>query len=60
MKYYIGFRNLNDQQQKAFTELYKSIPYDLVDAFKKLANTLDCKVLVDADKYITFLTVVGK
>lgn len=60
MKYYIGFRNLNEKKQNQFTELYKSIPYDLIKAFNKLANKLDCKVLVDSDKYITYLTVVGK
>lgn len=60
MKYYIGFRNLNEEKQNQFTELYKSIPYDLIKAFNELANKLDCKVLVDSDKYITYLTVVGK
>lgn len=60
MKFTIGFRNLNKSQQDQFTELYKSIPYDLVGDFKKLASELKCKVLIDEDKYITFLTVVGK
>ena len=60
MKYYIGFRNLNEEKQNQFTELYKSIPCDLIKAFNTLANKLDCKVLVDSDKYITYLTVVGK
>lgn len=60
MKYYIGFRNLSEEKQNQFTGLYKSIPCDLIKAFNKLANKLDCKVLVDSDKYITYLTVVGK
>lgn len=60
MKYTIGFRNLTDEQQKAFTRLYKSIPCDLVESFKKLASELNCKVLVDVDGTFTFLTVVGK
>ena len=60
MKYCIGFRNLNEEKQNQFTELYKSIPCDLIKAFNKLANELDCKILVDSDKYTTYLTIVGK
>lgn len=60
MKYFIGFRNLTEEQQNQFTELYKSIPCDLIKAFNKLANESNCKVLIDGDKYITYLTVVGK
>nr|DAG43666.1 MAG TPA: Putative heavy-metal-binding protein [Caudoviricetes sp.] len=60
MKFTIGFRNLQEAQQKQFTELYKSIPCDLVSAFKELASKLNCNVLIDVDGSFTFLTVVGK
>ncbi len=60
MKYQIKFYNVTEAQQDTFIEVYKAIPYDLVDAFRKVATTVNCDVVVIADKYITGLTVVGK
>lgn len=35
MTYKITFQNLTDEQQNKFIEIYKSIPYDLVETFKE-------------------------
>lgn len=60
MRYAIGFRNLTEEQQNKFTEIYKSIPYDLVGAFEEWADLMSLKLDIDViDNYI-YLTVIGK
>lgn len=59
MTYKITFQNLTDEQQNKFIEIYKSIPYDLVETFKEWADLMDVTLEVIADKYITELKVIG-
>lgn len=59
MKYQITFINLTDEQQNKFIEVYKSIPYDLVETFKEWADLMDVKLEVITGKYITELKVIG-
>lgn len=60
MRYAIGFRNLTEEQQNKFTEIYKSIPYDLVSAFEEWADLMGLKLDIDViDNYI-YITVIGK
>lgn len=59
MTYKITFQNLTDEQQNKFIEIYKSIPYDLVETFKEWADLMDVTLEVIADKHITELTVIG-
>lgn len=60
MKYRIGFRNLTKEQQDKFTEIYKSIPFDLVSEFRELADLMGLKLNVDVIDDFTFLTVISK
>ena len=60
MKYVIGFRNLTEAQQNKFTEIYKSIPYDLVEAFDEWADLMGLKLDIDVIDNYTYLTVIGK
>lgn len=59
MTYKITFQNLTDEQQNKFIEIYKSIPYDLVETFKEWAYLMDVTLEVIADKHITELKVIG-
>lgn len=59
MTYKITFQNLTDEQQNKFIEIYKSIPYDLVETFKEWADLMDVTLEVVADKHITELKVIG-
>ncbi len=59
MTYKITFQNLTDEQQNKFIEIYKSIPYDLVETFKEWADLMDVTLEVIADKHITELKVIG-
>ena len=60
MKYIIGFRNLTELQQNKFTEIYKSIPYDLVKEFNEWADLMGLKLDIDVIDNYTYLTVIGK
>lgn len=60
MKYAIGFRNLTNEQQNKFIEIYKSIPYDLVETFKEWADLMGLKLDIDVIDNYTYLTVIGK
>lgn len=61
MNYRIGFRNLQKKQQDQFTKLYyNTSDKNKTDEFKKLADKLKCRLLVDIDGNYTFLTIVGK
>lgn len=59
MKYQITFVNLTEEQQNKFIEVYKSIPYDLVETFKEWADLMGVKLEVITGKYITELKVIG-
>lgn len=59
MTYKITFQNLTDEQQNKFIEIYKSIPYDLVETFKEWADLMDVTLEVISDKHITELKVIG-
>lgn len=62
MKFQITFKSTTEAQEAAFIEVYKTIPYDLVAAFKKLAKELNCDVVTTADKhnYMTEIIVIAK
>lgn len=61
MKYAIGFRNLQKKQQDQFTKLcYNTSNENKVDEFRKLADKLKCRLLVDVDGNYTFLTIISK
>lgn len=60
MNYRIGFRNLTKEQQDQFTEIYKSIPYDLIGEFREWADLMGLKLDVDVIDNYTFLTVISK
>lgn len=61
MKYTIGFKNLQKKQQDQFTKLYyNTADENKINEFKKLANKLKCRLLVDVDNPYTYLTIVGK
>lgn len=60
MTYRIGFRNLTKEQQDKFTEIYKSVPFDLVGEFKEWADLMGLKLNVDVIDNFTFLTVINK
>lgn len=60
MNYRIGFRNLTKEQQDKFTEIYKSIPYDLIGEFREWADLMGLKLDVDVIDNYTFLTVISK
>ena len=55
----ITFKNLTDEQQNKFIELYKSIPFDLVATFEEWADLMGLKLQVNEDKHITELVVIG-
>lgn len=59
MTYKITFQNLTDEQQNKFIEIYKSIPYDLVETFKEWADLMDVTLEVIVGKHITELKVIG-
>ena len=59
MTYQFTFKNLTEQQQNKFNEIIKSIPFDLVEAFKEWADLMDVKLDVIEGKHITELTVIG-
>lgn len=59
MTYKITFQNLTDEQQNKFIEIYKSIPYDLVETFKEWADLMDVTLEVIIGKHITELKVIG-
>lgn len=60
MNYRIGFRNLTEEQQTKFTEIYKSIPYDLVSEFRDWSDLMGLKLDVDVIGNYTYLTVISK
>lgn len=60
MTYTFKFNNLTEEQQDAFIEVIKSIPFDLVAAFEEWADLMDLNLKVNADKYMTELVVIGK
>lgn len=59
MTYTFTFKQLTDEQQNKFIEVYKSIPYDLVGAFEEWADLMGLTLEVKKDKYITELVVIG-
>lgn len=59
MTYEITFQNLTNEQQNKFIEIYKSIPYDLVETFKEWADLMDVTLEVIVGKHITELKVIG-
>lgn len=60
MKYSIKFRNLTEEQQTKFTEIYKSIPYDLVSEFRDWSDLMGLELDVTTIDNYTHLTVIGK
>lgn len=60
MNYRIEFKNLTEEQQNKFIEIYKSIPYDLVSEFREWADLMRLELDVTTTNNYTHLTVIGK